>query len=74
MLALRLPEDIESRLDKLAKATGRTKSFYAREAILEHLADLEDLYLAEKRLAKVRTGKSKTYTLNAVEQVLGLAN
>jgi RHH-type rel operon transcriptional repressor/antitoxin RelB len=74
MLALRLPEDIESRLDKLAKATGRTKSFYAREAILEHLADLEDLYLAEKRLAKVRTGKSKTYTLNAVEQELGLAN
>lgn len=74
MLALRLPEDIETRLDKLAKATGRTKSFYAREAILEHLADLEDLYLAEKRLAKVRTGKSKTYTLNAVEQALGLAN
>ena len=74
MLALRLPEDIESRLDKLAKATGRTKSFYAREAILEHLADLEDLYLAEKRLDKVRTGKSKTYTLNALEQALGLAN
>ena len=74
MLALRLPEEIESRLDKLAKATGRTKSFYAREAILEHLADLEDLYLAEKRLAKVRTGKSKTYSLNAVEQALGLAN
>ena len=74
MLALRLPEDIESRLDKLAKATGRTKSFYAREAILEHLADLEDLYLAEKRLAKVRSGKSKTYILSAVEQELGLAN
>ena len=74
MLALRLPEDIETRLDKLAKATGRTKSFYAREAILEHLADLEDLYLAEKRHAKVRSGKSKTYSLSAVEQELGLAN
>ena len=74
MLALRLPEDIESRLDKLAKATGRTKSFYAREAILEHLADLEDLYLAEKRLAKVRNGKSKSYSLSAVEQELSLAN
>lgn len=74
MLALRLPEDIESRLDKLAKATGRTKSFYAREAILEHLADLEDLYLAEKRITKVRNGKSKTYSLSAVEQELGLAN
>lgn len=44
MLALRLPKDIEDRLDALAKKTGRTKSFYAREAILEHLDDLEDLY------------------------------
>ena len=74
MLALRLPEEIESRLEKLAKSTGRTKSFYAREAIIEHLADLEDLYLAEKRLAKVRSGKSKTVSLNAVEADLGLAN
>ena len=74
MLALRLPEEIEIRLEKLAKSTGRTKSFYAREAIIEHLADLEDIYLAGKRLAKVRTGKSKTFSLNAVEAELGLAN
>jgi RHH-type rel operon transcriptional repressor/antitoxin RelB len=76
MLALRLSEDIESRLDKLAKATGRTKSFYAREAILDHLADLEDIYLAEKRIAKVSNGKSKSKTssLNAVEQEIGMAN
>ncbi|MCO5084667.1 MAG: DUF6290 family protein [Rhizobiaceae bacterium] len=50
MLALRLPPDIEKRLDDLARKTGRTKSFYAREAILEHIDDLEDLYLAEQRL------------------------
>jgi len=74
MLALRLPEEIETRLDKLAKATGRTKSFYAREAIVEHLGDLEDLYLAEKRLMKIRGGKTTTYSLNSVEQELGLAN
>ena len=74
MLAIRLPADIEGRLEALAKATGRTKTFSAREAILEHLSDLEDLYLAEKRLAKVRSGKSKTYSLSAVEQELGLAN
>ncbi len=74
MLALRLPEEIEIRLEKLAKSTGRTKSFYAREAIIEHLADLEDLYLAEKRLAKVRSGKTKTVSLNALEAELGLAN
>ena len=50
MLAIRLPEEIEKRLDALAKATGRTKSFYVREAIFEHLDDLEDIYIAEQRV------------------------
>lgn len=49
MLALRLPPDLERRLDALAKRTGRTKSYYAREAIIEHIGDLEDAYLAEER-------------------------
>jgi RHH-type transcriptional regulator, rel operon repressor / antitoxin RelB len=52
MLALRLPPEIEKRLDELAHKTGRTKSYYAREAILRHLEDLEDIYLAEERLAR----------------------
>lgn len=59
MLAIRLPVDIEDRLEALAKATGRTKTFYAREAILEHLDDLEDLYLAEQRLSDLRDGKTQ---------------
>ena len=50
MLALRLPPDLEKRLDDLARKTGRTKSFYAREAIAEHIDDLEDAYLAEHRM------------------------
>ena len=50
MLAIRLPAEVEDRLDALAKATGRTKTYYAREAILAYLEDLEDTYLAEKRL------------------------
>jgi RHH-type rel operon transcriptional repressor/antitoxin RelB len=52
MLALRLPPEIEKRLDALARRTGRTKSFYAREAILRHLEDLEDYHLARSRLAR----------------------
>jgi RHH-type rel operon transcriptional repressor/antitoxin RelB len=52
MLALRLPPEIEKRLDELARKTGRTKSFYAREAILRHLEDLEDFHLAERRLRR----------------------
>ena len=46
MLAIRLDPDIEERLASLAKKTGRTKTFYAREAILEYLQDMEDYYLA----------------------------
>jgi len=35
MFAIRLPDHIELRLTNLAKQTGRTKIFYAREAILK---------------------------------------
>ena len=64
MLAIRLPPDIEARLAELARRTGRTKSFYAREAILNHLDELEDLYLAESRLEDLREGRSESTPLN----------
>jgi RHH-type transcriptional regulator, rel operon repressor / antitoxin RelB len=60
MIAVRLSSEIEARLDALAKATGRTKTFYVREAVLQHLDDLEDIYLAEKRLEDIREGRKKT--------------
>jgi len=66
MLAIRLPADIELRLETLAKTTGRTKTFYAREAILKYLDDLEDIYQAEKRLEDIRAGKSETISLDKV--------
>jgi len=72
MLAIRLPAEVETRLGALAQATGRTKTFYAREAILEHLDDLEDLYLAEQRLLDIRSGKSRTYSLEEVMERYGL--
>ena len=50
MLAIRLPPKIEKRLSALAKKTGRTKTYYAREAIIERIQDLEDYYLAEERM------------------------
>ncbi|MGC8491983.1 MAG: type II toxin-antitoxin system RelB family antitoxin [Syntrophobacteraceae bacterium] len=72
--SVRLPEEAERRLDALARNTGRSKAFYIREAILEHLDDLEDIYLAEKRLEDLRAGRSRTYTLEEVERELGLAD
>ena len=74
MLALRLPPEIEKRLEALAKRTGRSKSFYARAAILEHLDDLEDLYLAERELEAVRSGKAETVPLDEMMKRYGLAD
>ena len=39
MLAIELPDDIEQRLDALAKATGRSKESYLQEAIVEYIGD-----------------------------------
>ncbi|MDZ7670553.1 MAG: TraY domain-containing protein [Gammaproteobacteria bacterium] len=50
MIAVRLPEDIERRLAELARKTGRTKTFYVREALLEHLDAMEERYIAIDRL------------------------
>jgi len=74
MLALRLPPELEKRLDALAKATGRSKSFYAREAIIEYIGDLEDIYLAEKRLEDIRAGRADTVSLDEVLKRHGLAD
>lgn len=72
MLAIRLPENIEARLDRLAKRTGRTKTYYAREAILQYLDDLEDIYLAEKELEAVRSGRARTVPLEKIMRRYGL--
>lgn len=68
MLAIRLPETIEERLNALASETGRSKTALAREAILEYIDDLEDFYLAEARARRNR----KTIPLDEVERRLGL--
>ena len=72
MLAIRLPEKIEKRLSRLAKRTGRTKTYYAREAILQHLDDLEDIYLAEKRMEAIEAGRTKTVPLEEIMRQHGL--
>ncbi|VAW54957.1 RelB/StbD replicon stabilization protein (antitoxin to RelE/StbE) [hydrothermal vent metagenome] len=68
MLAIRLPEDIENRLKALADKTGRTKTFYAKEAILEHIEDMEDKYLSLNRLEN----PGKRWSLDELEQELDL--
>jgi len=64
----------ETFLDRLAKRTGRTKTYYAREAILKHLEGLEDIYLAEKRMEDIESGKVKTIPTKDVMRQHGLAD
>ncbi len=69
MLAVRLDQDTEGRLERLAAKTGRTKTFYARAAIEAHLDDLEDFYLAEERLRDFR--EEDAIPLSALQAELG---
>lgn len=46
MLSLKLPKDLENRLNNLAAVTHRPKSFYMREALQEYLEEHEDTFIA----------------------------
>ena len=58
--AVRIPDETYERLQALAARTGRTATYYIREAIEEHLADLEDIYLAEQAQERLRRGEDVT--------------
>lgn len=72
-ISLRLPPDIEDRLSNLASKTGRTKTYYATQAICEQLDDLEDLYLARKEMKKIKSGKASTTSLSDMMKEYDLA-
>ena len=72
MLALRLPKDLERRLDKLAKKTGRTKSYYAKEAIARFLEDREDFLLGMSVLERLDRGEESLVTLQELQKRFGL--
>jgi RHH-type rel operon transcriptional repressor/antitoxin RelB len=72
MLAIRLPPELEQRLEALARRTGRSKSYYVREAIVEYMDDLEDLYLAERRLEDLRAGRSDAVAIAELMQRYGV--
>ena len=74
MIGIRIPKSVGQRLEILAKRTGRSKTYYIREAIIEHLDDLEDIYLAEQVLERVRRGEEPVSGIDEVEGRLGLAD
>lgn len=73
-VALRIPEDLANRYDRLAKSTGRTKTFYMTEALDAEIDRLEYEYGLMKKVEDFRAGRLKTVTLDELEESLGLAD
>lgn len=70
--ALRMPEELASRYDRLAKSTGRTRTYYMNEALAESIDRLEYEYGILKDVEDWRAGRLKTYSLDEVGEMLGL--
>jgi RHH-type rel operon transcriptional repressor/antitoxin RelB len=69
--AIRLPDETYARLQLLATNTGRTATFYIREAIEAHLEDLEDAYLADQVLGRIQRGEESALTAEELWRELG---
>ena len=74
MINFRADDDLNKRLERLAKLTGRSKTFYVREAVSAHIDDLEDIYLADQVMERLENDLETLHSLEEVEQELGLAN
>ena len=70
--ALRMPEDLAARYDRLAKSTGRTKTYYMNEALADSIDRLECEYGILKDIEDHRAGRLRTYSLAEVGEMLGL--
>ena len=71
---LRIPKDLASRYERLAKSTGRTKTFYMIEALAAEIDRLEYEYGLMKKVEDFRAGRLETVTLDELEESLGLAD
>lgn len=71
-VSIRLDPEIEQRLDHLAAQTGRAKSYYLRELIEGGLDDLEDFYLADATLERVRKGEEAVLDAAEVRKSIAL--
>jgi RHH-type rel operon transcriptional repressor/antitoxin RelB len=71
-VSIRLDDDLDARLERLARLTGRSKSFYLRQALVEQIEDLEDLFLSRTVANRVADGRERLIPLDALERELGV--
>lgn len=51
-ISIRLDPKTEERLTALAERTGRSKTFYVRQALMTHLDELEEIFWADEVVHK----------------------
>lgn len=72
--AIRMPEDLAGRYDRLAKMTGRTRTYYITEALAGSIDRLEYEYGILKKVEDWRAGRLETVSLDELEESLGLVD
>jgi len=72
VVSVRLDGAIKRRLDNLSASTGRPAAFYVREALVEHLDELEYAYTLRAEVEANRRGDLPTRSLADVAGELGL--
>lgn len=70
--SIRLDEDLDARLERIARLTGRSKSFYVKQALEDQIQDLEDLYLARRVSKRLADGRERVIPLEELERELGV--
>lgn len=69
-MTVRIEDELDDRLEKLAHETGRTKSYYTRLALLEFLEEREDYILGMAALER----RESAVSLAELERELDLAS
>lgn len=68
----RMSDKTAEKLDKLSRLTGRSKSYYLREASESSIDQLLYEYALLNEVEEIRAGRAKTYSLEEVKAELGL--
>ena len=72
--SVNLSDEIGAKLERLAARTGRSKSYYLREAVETHIDQLVRDYEILDTAQNVRAGRERTYSLAEVEDILDLGD
>lgn len=74
MLEIQLSKNLQARLRRFAKETGRSENVLITEALEHYLDDLEDIYLSDKVIQRIRDGREDVVSSEEIAQILGLNN